>query len=182
MRFRVASAGVTALLLLVDVGAAQAAPAAEKRRPKSGQKAALHFGAQASYGEDSEPGLGARAMWDLPGRPLTLIGSFDYFFPPKTEGVVSVERRYWELNGNVAYGFGGRLGPYIGTGLNMARGSAELGFLGSPGGSTSETKLGLNVLAGLKPRRLGSRLHFFGEARYEIKGGEQFVASVGFLF
>lgn len=162
------------------VSTTQTRPAAAVR-PAAKQPAErlLRLGVQASYGGDSDFGIGARVTRKV-GGGLTLIGSFDYFFPSDTEGAVGVKKQYWEANGNLVYPLAEPLGLYAGAGLNLAHPSAELSFLDTRT-AASETNLGLNVLAGLK-RGYRSSLQLFGEAKYEIKGGEQFVLSVGVLF
>lgn len=167
--------------LCADAASApQTRPAATARRTaKQPAERRLRLGVQASYGGDSDFGIGARVTRKV-GADLTLIGSFDYFFPSNTEGVVSVKREYWEANGNLVYPLAESLGLYAGAGLNLAHPSAELSFLDTRT-TASETNLGLNLLAGVK-RGFRSSLQLFGEAKYEIKGGEQFVLSVGVLF
>jgi len=148
---------------------------------RSSQKS-LWLGAHASLANESDLGLGARAVWTVPSqRRLGVITSLDYFFPSGSDGVVAVDSRHWEVNGNLAYHFGRRWRPYVGPGLNLARRSSDLAFLGQPAGSASETALGLNLLGGL--RRVDGRKHqYFAEARYEVKGGEQFLVAAGVLF
>ena len=172
-----------AALLATLLALLPAAPALAAPRPQGGGERSFRLGLQASYADDAEFGVGARALWRLPVEaPLDLIGSFDYFFPPETEGAVTVEAGYWEANGNLAYRLGRRrFRPYLGAGLNVARSRARLTFLGRETGAASDTALGANVLAGLRRVR-ASGFDLFVEARFEIKGGEQFVATVGLLF
>lgn len=154
----------------------------QKARGGRQEDRGLRVGVEACYGDDAEFGVGGRLLWGLPGaKSVDLVGSFDYFFPPETKGVVTVERKQWEANANLAYNFDLSLNPYVGTGLNVTRRTATLRFLGEQRGTTKETELGLNLLAGV---RLGgsSGLRFFLEGRYEVKGGEQVVASAGVLF
>ena len=149
---------------------------------QSASQKAVWFGAHASYANESDLGLGARALWSVSGlRRLGVITSLDYFFPSGSEGVVTVNAKHWEVNGNLAYHFGRRWRPYAGPGLNVARRSAELAFLGQPSGSATETALGLNLLGGVR-RVNGSKRQYFAEARYEVGGGEQFVVAAGVLF
>lgn len=69
----------------------------------------------------------------------------------------------------------------MGAGLNLARRSATLKFLGRQTGTTTSTDMGANILGGLRFGRRSGR-QFFAEGRWEVKGGEQLVASVGILF
>jgi len=103
MRLQVLILGVA--LLAADASADP--PRAAARTSSSGSltsERSLWFGAHASYADESDLGLGVRALWgpsDL-GK-LGLITSFDYFFPSGADGVVTVDARHWELNGNLAY-------------------------------------------------------------------------------
>lgn len=138
------------------------------------------FGAQLSWADDTEFGIGARAVVDL--TPLTngleAIGSFDYFFPDQPLGA---DINYWEINANLAYVFKGvpSLAPYLGGGLNFAHASVSVDALGVPVGG-SNTELGLNLLGGAR-MNLGP-VQPFGELRIELGGGEQFVIAGGVLF
>lgn len=136
----------------------------------------FRLGAQASWGDDSDAGLGVRYENDLnalfPGaRNLRFVGSFDYFFPGSPVN-------YWEINTNVAWGFaipGSRLGPYVGGGLNIAHASVD-----NVNGS-GDTKVGFNALGGLRfpgPPRITP----FIEARLELRDNGQFVLTGGLLF
>jgi len=132
--------------------------------------AQVRFGGQVSFGDASDFGVGARLEYTprrlIPNAPVVSAASFDWFFPGG-----SVD--YWELNYNIAYLFqADALRPYAGGGLNLAHVSV---------GSFSDTRLGLNLLGGLKFRTAG-RLTPFVEARVELSGGEQFVITGGLLF
>lgn len=138
--------------------------------------AQLDFGAQGSWGENSDFGVGGRLVVGLPISPgLELTGAFDYFFPEE-EGV-----DYWELNANLAYKIPNPspLSPYLGVGVNVAHLAVER-TLGNEVFDESDSEVGLNVLGGAR-LNIGSIMPF-AEARYELGGGEQFVASVGLLF
>ena len=135
----------------------------------------FRWGPQISLGDDSDFGIGARAEFDLKGPPLTIIGSFDYYFPGG-----SVD--YWEFNGNLIYNFdipsAPTVTPYAGGGLNIAHvswgGSDE--FVDDH----SDTRAGLNLLGGAR-FDAGSIMPFI-EMKFEIEGGEQFVVTGGILF
>jgi opacity protein-like surface antigen len=138
------------------------------------------FGAQLSWADDAEFGIGARAVVDL--TPLTngleASGSFDYFFPDQPLGA---DINYWEINANMAYVFAGVPGmaPYAGGGLNIAHASVSVDEFGIPLGA-SDTDLGLNLLGGARFR--AGPVQPFGELRIELGGGEQFVIAGGVIF
>ncbi|HUH13581.1 MAG TPA: hypothetical protein VMK65_10740 [Longimicrobiales bacterium] len=141
------------------------------------------FGAQVSYASDFDLGIGARAVFGLgsmlgqtTGRLATLQGivSADFFMPDCDPADCS----YIEVNGNGVLPIaleGSALSPYVGAGLNFARISSEFG-----GQSHSSSEIGLNILGGTYFGMGGMNL--FGEARYELAGGEQLVFSLGVLF
>ncbi len=141
--------------------------------------AQIGIGGQLSWGDEADLGIGARGTFGLPVKaaPLEIIGTFDYFFP---DGAAGLDVTYWELNGNVVYLFkvpAPKVTPYAGAGLNLAHASVDAG---TPGISVSRTELGLNFLGGAK-FDLGS-VTPFGELRFELDGGEQFLISAGVLF
>lgn len=140
----------------------------------TGAGASLHaqvrFGAQASWGDNSDFGIGARLEHGLeklfPKTPLRAAASFDYFFP-------SNNVTYWELNYNVFYQLrADALTPYAGGGLVLGYASAN---------GNSNTDLGVNLGGGLK-FKTGGNLTPFIEARVELGAGEQFVLTGGLLF
>jgi hypothetical protein len=152
------------VMALIAVLAFAAGAAAELR-------AQVRFGGQLSFGDNADFGIGARLEYTprrlIPNAPVVSSASFDWFFPDE-RGV-----DYWELNYNIAYQFqADALRPYAGGGLNLAHES---------GAGGSDTRLGLNLLGGLKFRTAG-RLAPFVEARVELSGGEQFVITGGVLF
>ncbi len=143
--------------------------------------AQVDIGAQGSWGDDSDFGVGARLTIGIPSAavPIAVIGSFDWFFPSQPTGI---DLTYWEANGNVVFMFpiqDPRFRPYGGLGLNVARFESKV--VGTPGTeSFGETNLGLNLLVGalldvgkLKP---------YGEARFQIEGGKQLVLTAGVAF
>lgn len=140
--------------------------------------AQVRFGPQLSFADDTDFGVGARLEY-MPrllfkDAPVMSVASFDWFFPDVPSGV---DFTYWEINYNIAYMFkADALTPYAGGGLNFAYASASAGPF-----SGSDSKLGLNLMGGLK-FRLASRLTPFVEGRFELSGGEQFVVTGGLLF
>lgn len=147
----------------------------------AGAAQAQRFGAQLSWGSDSDLGVGARAEFDLPGtlsktEPFSkafIIGQFDYYFIDCGGG----DCTYWELNPSLAVPIKATsLKPYLGAGLNIAHASVDLGSFGT----ASDTDVGINLLGGLK-FGLGE-LDAFSEARLSLGGGDQLALSFGLLF
>ncbi len=145
--------------------------------------AQVDIGAQGSWGDDSDFGVGARLTIGIPSAavPIAVIGSFDWFFPSQPAGT---DLTYWEANANVVFMFpiqDPRFRPYGGLGLNVARFELKVDpAVPSPLESLEETNLGLNLLVGalldvgkLKP---------YGEARFQIEGGKQLVLTAGVAF
>jgi hypothetical protein len=128
----------------------------------------FRWGPEVSLGTDTDLGLGARAEFDFSGSALTIIASFDYYFP---DGPVN----YWEINGNLIYNFNipsaPTVTPYAGGGLNIGHASSD-GF--------SDTDPGLNLLGGTR-FDAGSIMPFV-EVKFTIEGVEQFVVTGGILF
>lgn len=147
----------------------------------AGSAHAQRFGAQLSWGSDSDLGIGARAEFDLTGKlakagPLSqafIITAFDFYFPD----CGGVDCTWWELNPSIAIPLKSTsLNPYVGAGLNIASVTVDLGTFGK----RSDTQVGLNILGGLK-FPLGG-LSAFSEARLSLGGGEQVAVSFGVLF
>ena len=132
----------------------------------------FRWGPELSLATDTDFGLGARVEFDFNNSPLTVIGSFDYYFP---DGPVD----YWEINGNLIYNFdlssAPSVTPYAGGGLNIAHASVDTEF-----GSASDTDPGLNLLGGA--RFDAGSLTPFVEMKFTIEGGDQFVVTGGLLF
>ena len=172
--------------VLVSVLAAAPTLAAAQRRPAARPAAAPgqrpRFAAELNWSSDVDFGIGARGVFPLqslfPKTPLDGIVSFDYFFPSAPSGV---SLHYWEINGNVAYRFRvparSSLGPYAGSGLNIAHASGSAG-----GVSTSATKAGLNLLGGTTFKLKGSKLTPFVEGRGEVGGSKTFILTGGVRF
>ncbi|UCC72801.1 MAG: hypothetical protein JSV86_21005 [Gemmatimonadota bacterium] len=132
--------------------------------------AQLALAGQGSWTEDFDFGIGARAIARLPidAVPTALVGSFDWFFPDD-----EIADDYWEINANlIATPALEIVSVYFGTGLNIAHVKAP-----EVGGGGSTTEVGVNLLGGL----MYDAAFFvpYGEVRYEIEGGEQFVVTVG---
>jgi len=154
----------------------------------SAEEKHLSFGVQASYGSDTDFGIGALARLDLDDvyEGLGVVGSFNYFFP-STDDVEGVDTsaKYWELNANATKDFkvSGSATPYVGAGLVLGHASAS-GSIDALGVdvSASDSKLGANILAGAK-MDVGESMKLFIEAKYEfISDGKQFVVSGGVRF
>jgi hypothetical protein len=139
--------------------------------PVSGQ---VHFGPQASAGSDSGVGLGGRLVFPLRTGLLGIDGAIDgnYFF-----GGGSAVDSWFDANFNirvpvpVARDFTTR----IGAGLNAAfisRAQVE------PGSTSTDTELGLNLLASVGLPR--NWLAPFVELRAVVGGAEQAVLTAGF--
>jgi hypothetical protein len=143
---------------------------------------AQRFGAQVSWGSDSDLGVGARAEFDLtntlskdsknPFSKAFIITQFDYYFDSCGAG----DCTWWELNPSLAVPLNATdIKPYVGAGLNIGHFSSGTGSLRS-----SNTETGINLLGGLK-FELGST-SAFSEARLSLGGFDQFALSFGFLF
>ncbi|MEJ2547560.1 MAG: hypothetical protein P8125_07045 [Gemmatimonadota bacterium] len=132
----------------------------------------FRWGPELSLATDTDFGLGARVEFDFNNSPLTVVGSFDYYFP---DGPVD----YWEINGNLIYNFdipsAPSVTPYAGGGLNIAHQSSD-----RESGSFSDTDPGLNLLGGAR-FDAGSLMPFV-EMKFTIEGAEQFVVTGGLLF
>lgn len=154
----------------------------------------LSYGAQLSYCDDGDLGVGARmivATADWVAR-TRLVASFDLYFPGGTEqnfpgvGTVEADPSFWEFNVNGHYVFDmgdAPLNLYAGTGLHLYDGSVEVsvadvevrGF--DPDGSG----VGLNLLGGIE-FPLQSSLTPFAEFKIEVGGAEQVVITGGIRF
>jgi opacity protein-like surface antigen len=151
-------------------------------QPVDRAHAQVRFGANLSWADDADLGIGARVGFGIGSvsrrQPIEGVVSFDYFFPD--DAGTGADVTYWEINANGIYKFaasGGSLAPYIGAGLNYARGSVAISGIGSG----SESDVGLNLLGGIRFNTSRS-LQPFAEARIELGGGEQLVLAGGFLF
>lgn len=133
----------------------------------------FRWGPEVSLGTDTDLGLGARAEFDFSGSALTIIASFDYYFP---DGPAE----YWEINANLIYNFdipsAPTVTPYAGGGLNIGHRSWD----GPDDDRRSDTDPGLNLLGGTR-FDAGSIMPFV-EIKFTIEGVEQFVVTGGILF
>lgn len=145
---------------------------------------AQRFGAQVSWGDESDIGVGVRGEWDFANKLTNtgafsrafIIGQFDYYFIDCPAGASCT---FFEINPSLAIPFqttGTNVKPYAGAGLRISRMSQSAG-----GVSASESDMGLNLLGGLK-FGLGG-MDAFTEARLGLGGDfEQLAISFGFLF
>jgi len=144
----------------------------------------ISFGAAASYGEDTDFGVGPRVSLAIPAGDLglSLVGSFDYFFPSDADAdALGVDINYWELSGNLVLDIPvgeGSVGPYLGAGINYAEASGSASGAGLTI-SASESEVGVNLLGGLRFGSAGASP--FVEGRYST-ASEQIVVSVGVQF
>ncbi len=158
MRKLVAAAGVV-------IAAFAFAPRAE----------AQAFGANLSWGDDTDFGLGARVAFPIGGsvgqKGIKGLATFDYFFPDGFD--------FWEITGNGVYDISssGSATPYVGAGITFARASYDVG----PGFNGSNSEVGLNLLGGARFKPTGN-VQPFVEARFQIRDGSQFVLSGGVFF
>lgn len=141
----------------------------------------FRFGANLSWGDDTDLGIGARASFGLGDlvrdQPIEGLVTFDYFFPDDAPGV---DVSYWEVTANGVYRFVQRTStvlPYVGGGLVLGRSSVDVTGLGD----ASDTELGLNLLAGIRFGAIGAVIPF-AEARFGIKDGSQLILSGGVFF
>ena len=139
--------------------------------------AQVRLGPQLSFGDDTDIGIGGRALVNVVAlQRWDFIGTFDVFFP---DDGPNNDVSYWEANGNLAYNFGipgvPSLSPYAGAGLNIAHVSVE-----NAGGDFDDTDLGINLFAGTQFR--SRSVTSFAELRVVVEGGDQMVLTGGILF
>ena len=131
-------------------------------------------GAQLSFGNDSQLGIGPRVLTPLTSihPKLRAVYSFDYFFPDSGRDPAR-DLDYWEIAGSVVRDIPVRkLKSYLGVGAVIARSSESENIART----RSRTTLGLNLVGGLKfPEHEYTP---FVEAR---AGGRQFVLAGGVL-
>ncbi len=154
-------------------------------------EAQARFGANLSWGSDTDIGLGARlgfGLGELTRRnKIEGQATFDYFFPKHFN--------VWEVTGNGIYHLTntGTVAPYLGAGLGYAHASAsDQIYLANrfvrPGLSvarlgsySSDSKFFLNLLGGVRFKPTGN-IQPFAEARAEIGNGSQLVLTGGVYF
>ena len=132
------------------------------------------IGAQLSFGNDSQLGIGPRVLTPLTSlHPrLRSVYSFDYFFPDSRGD--DGDLAYWEIAGSVVRDVRVRkMKSYVGLGAVIARSSESENIARS---SSTRTTLGLNLVGGL--RFPESEYTPFVEAR---AGGRQLVLAGGVL-
>jgi opacity protein-like surface antigen len=120
----------------------------------------------------------------LPG--LRIGGDFTYFLPEKESvnfggELFEAELNLWEVNGNVQYDFlrQEQLSVYGLGGVNISRVSGDFVLGDIASGSESDTKVGLNLGAGLQiPVGFGA---IYGEAKYVVADDDmsRFVFGAG---
>ncbi len=185
MRKWIGRAVLVTMLAALPVAASAQRRAAARSAPSAAGKPS--FGVELDWSSDEDLGIGGRGVFPLeslfPKTPLDGIVSFNYFFPSKPANTSSIT--YWEINGDVAYRFtvprSSSLRPYAGGGLNIAHFSATA-TVGGTSVSSSDTKVGLNLLGGTTFRLRGSTLTPFAEARGAIGGGKTFILTGGIRF
>ncbi len=132
------------------------------------------IGAQLSFGNDSQLGIGPRVLTPLTSvHPrLHAVYSFDYFFPDSRGDDGDLD--YWEIAGSVVRDVRVRkMKSYVGLGAVIARSSVAENIARQ---GSSRTTLGLNLVGGL--RFPESEYTPFVEAR---AGGRQLVLAGGVL-
>jgi len=146
-------------------------------------EAQVRFGANLSWGGDTDLGLGARLNFGVgslaDSKPIEGLLTFEYFFPDSPSGF---DVSYWEVSANAIYRFverGKGITPYAGGGLLISRFTSD----GDQGqGSVSDSDLGLSLLGGLRFKTAGTLIPF-AEARIDIVANRsQLVLSGGVYF
>jgi opacity protein-like surface antigen len=155
-------------------------------------EAQVNFGPYVAWGDNADLGIGGRVDVGLgnafgvdsgPFQNLFLNSGVTYFFIDCDEGGFDeIDCSWIEINGNLAVPFtlgGSSLQPYAGTGIHIARVSFD--YSDNPlVDDVDDTEVGLNILGGVFFPI--SDLRGFGELKFELGGGEQFVLSAGILF
>jgi hypothetical protein len=141
--------------------------------------AAIDFGAQLIYGDDTDLGIGGRVEIPTPDlREQTRVAfDFNWYFPDESPGV---DLTFWEINADWLHTVGaaanGAPTYYLGGGLNFAYSSVDY----DSGGDDTDKDLGINLLGGVQ-MPLGP-VSVIGELRVTIAGSEQYTLGVGLLF
>jgi hypothetical protein len=183
MRRAIAALGLSAALCGLS------APA-DAQGVRFGAHANLGTGLRDPYltkdGGDANRGAGVRVVWELglEHEGLGLLGSIDVFEGKSKETFIdeltlepfSIGGRYWEFNVGAIYARGNkRLKFYVGLGLNVANDTLDKDYI-TTFEDNDALDLGGNVLFGAKAFE-----HLFVETRAQVRGGGQFIVSVGLL-
>ncbi len=104
--------------------------------------------------------------------------TFDWFVPGRTTvNGATVSQTYWEANFDGVIDLKPARWLFVGTGLDFTDLTLNTGNVAAPYGGS---ELGVNLIGGIT---LGNRHGApFLQARYELGGGKQFVASAGLHF
>lgn len=162
--------------------------------PRATAQVPISFGAQVSYADDADLGLGVHAtfgtgVWFANTR---VVAGFDFYFPGSTErdfdgiGTVKAEPSFWEINLDWHYLVGLANAPahlYFGGGLHVYDGSVDLSVEGATasGFDPDGSGVGLNLLGGVE-FDLQSPFTPFAQLKIEVGGAEQVVISAGLRF
>lgn len=137
--------------------------------------AQVRFGGHVSLAEDTDFGIGPRAVFGLNQQNLqniSILGTFDWFFIDEDD--FGDDASYFEVAGSALYNFdGGQFQPYLGGGLVIGRFSND---------ADSNVETGLQVTGGTTFGGETGRFTPFVDARFALSGPEQFVISGGVLF
>jgi hypothetical protein len=146
----------------------------------SSAAAQVYVGAQGNWSDRYDWGIGGRVTLDLTPKfiPLMIAGSYEYFWPGET---LTRDFDYWEVNVNAlfvqrVYGAAARAhaSGYFGVGLNLSHPTATVKGTGE---STSETDVGVNILAGTKYRT--GRVAPYFDIGFTLWGPEHFKITFG---
>lgn len=142
--------------------------------------AQVFVGFQGNWGDRYDWGIGGRVTVDLRPKliPVMIAGSYDYFWPGET---LLRDFDYWEVNVNALFiqrvfgvGVSGSAAGYVGIGLNVSTPSVTVKETGQ---KTSDTELGLNLLAGTKYRT--GRVAPYFDFGFTFWGPEQIKFTLG---
>ena len=140
----------------------------------------VYLGFQGNWSDRYDWGIGGRVTVDLTPKliPLMIAGSYDYFWPGET---LTRDYDYWAVNVNAlfvqrVYGAGaqGYAQGYFGIGLNVANPSVTIK---EGGAKSSDTDLGLNLLAGTKYKT--GRVAPYFDVGFTFGGAEHFKFTIG---
>lgn len=158
---------------IVSVVAGMVLLAAVAAKPANAQ---VQFGVHASWGSDTDFGLGARLGFplgqSLKDKGITALTTFDFFFPDVGD--------YWQATANAMYNLksSGSVSPFLGAGIGIAHFSYDAG---TTLGNVSSTDPFLNLIGGLKLKPMGN-VQPFVEARAQLGDGSQLVLAGGVYF